>query len=65
MADAGCRPNVLLICTDHWSGLLTRPAGHPVVMMPTVEQLSRNGVIARRAMVTPKGMGNQRGLRFP
>lgn len=38
------RPNVLLICTDHWSGLLTRQAGHPVVMAPTIEQFSRNGV---------------------
>ena len=38
------KPSVLLICTDHWSGLLTRRAGHPVVILPTVEQLSRNGV---------------------
>lgn len=49
MADAGRRPNVLLICTDHWSGLLTRPAGHPVVMTPTVEQMSRNGVTYEQA----------------
>ena len=38
------KPSVLLICTDHWSGLLTRRAGHPVVILPMVEQLSRNGV---------------------
>ena len=38
------KPNVLLICTDHWSGLLTPQAGHPVVMAPTLEQLGRNGV---------------------
>ena len=38
------RPNVLLICVDHWSGLLTRPAGHPVVMPPTLGQLAQNGV---------------------
>ena len=37
-------PNVLLICTDHWSGLLNRNAGHPVVMTPTLSQLSRLGV---------------------
>tara|TARA_Y100000588_G_scaffold187964_1_gene202002 strand:- start:77 stop:397 length:321 start_codon:yes stop_codon:yes gene_type:complete len=29
------RPNVLLICTDHWSGSLLGAAGHPVVMTPT------------------------------
>ncbi len=38
------RPNVLLICTDHWGGLLTRRAGHPTVMTPTIDQLSRCGV---------------------
>ena len=37
------RPNVLLICTDHWSALNTRPAGHPAVITPTLEQLARNG----------------------
>ena len=37
------RPNVLLICTDHWSGLLTGSAGHPVVMTPTVDQFARWG----------------------
>lgn len=38
------KPNVLLICTDHWSGLLTRQAGHPVVMTPTLAQFSCSGV---------------------
>ncbi|MBH05298.1 MAG: arylsulfatase [Phycisphaeraceae bacterium] len=38
------RPNLLLICTDHWPGLLTRMAGHPVVMTPTLSQLANNGV---------------------
>ena len=37
------KPNVLLICTDHWSGLLTHAAGHPVVMTPTIDQLGRCG----------------------
>lgn len=37
-------PNVLLICVDHWGGLLTRPAGHPVVMTPTIAQLARCGI---------------------
>jgi arylsulfatase A-like enzyme len=43
MTDQTERPNVLLICTDHWGGLLTRAAGHPVVMTPTLSQLSRYG----------------------
>ena len=37
------RPNVLVICTDHWPGALLRPAGHPAVMTPTLEMLARNG----------------------
>ena len=43
------RPNVLLICADHWSGLFTRPAGHPVVMTLTIAQMARNGVHFDRA----------------
>ncbi len=43
------RPNVLLICADRWSGLFTRPAGHPVAMTPTIAQLARNGVHFDRA----------------
>lgn len=42
--DMTTRPNVLLICTDHWSGLLTQPGGHPVVMTPTLKQMSQSGV---------------------
>ncbi len=38
------RPNVLLICTDHWPGLLTRPAGHREVITPTLAQLASSGV---------------------
>lgn len=37
------QPNVLMICTDHWSGLLLGAAGHPVVMTPTLDQLARCG----------------------
>lgn len=37
------QPNVLLICTDHWSDLFTRASGHPVVMTPTLDQLTRSG----------------------
>lgn len=53
MSDKSKRqPNVLLICTDHWSGLLTRPAGHDVVITPTVEQFARNGVMFTNAYST-------------
>ena len=38
------RSNVLLICTDHWPGLLMRPAGHPLIMTATIAQLARCGV---------------------
>jgi arylsulfatase A-like enzyme len=38
------KPNVLLICTDHWSGMLTGEAGHPVVTTPTIDHLARCGV---------------------
>src|SRR5690606_25840209 len=38
------RPNVLMICTDHWGGHLMRPAGHPTIMTPTIDQLARCGV---------------------
>ncbi|MEE2658028.1 MAG: sulfatase-like hydrolase/transferase [Candidatus Latescibacterota bacterium] len=41
--------NVLLICTDHWSGLLTGYGGHPVVMTPTIDQLAHCGVAYDRA----------------
>ncbi len=56
-------PNVLLICTDHWSGLLTRQAGHPVVMAPTLEQFSRNGVTFTNAYsATPSCVPARRTL---
>lgn len=42
-------PNVLLICTDHWSDLCTRPGGHKVVMTPTLDQLARSGTRFTRA----------------
>lgn len=64
-SPADNRPNVLLICTDHWPGALMRPAGHPVIMTPTLQQLADCGayypntysatpvcVPARRALMT-------------
>jgi|GEM_PF-5557522 len=37
------RPNVLLICTDHWPGLIAGPAGDQSVMTPTLDQLAQCG----------------------
>ncbi len=49
MSGGAGKPNVLLICTDHWSDVFTRPGGHPVVMTPTLDQLARSGVRFSRA----------------
>lgn len=38
------KPNVLLICVDHWPGDLLGSSGHPSVMTPTLDQLAANGV---------------------
>ncbi len=38
------RPNVLLICADHWVGSFLGVEGHPALMTPTLDQLARNGV---------------------
>lgn len=42
------KSNVLLVCTDHWGDLFTRP-NHPLVMTPTLDQLARSGVRFTRA----------------
>jgi arylsulfatase A-like enzyme len=41
---ATARPNVLLICTDHWPASLLGAAGHATIQTPTLDQLARNGV---------------------
>lgn len=38
------KPNVLLICVDHWPGRLLGCDGHPCVLTPTLDQLARNGI---------------------
>ncbi|MDA3962852.1 MAG: sulfatase-like hydrolase/transferase [Planctomycetota bacterium] len=42
------RPNVLLICTDHWPSALFGHRGHPAVMTPTLDQLARAGTVFNR-----------------
>jgi len=43
------RPNVLLICTDHWGGPLLRATGHPAVMTPSLDQLAHCGALFTNA----------------
>ncbi len=38
------RPNILLICTDHWPAHLLGVAGHPVIETPTLDELARSGI---------------------
>jgi arylsulfatase A-like enzyme len=65
MDGASERPNVLLVCVDHWPGKLLGAAGHEFVQTPTLDQLCANGIHftqaysecptcipARRAMMT-------------
>ena len=37
------RPNVLLICVDHWQGRLMDVRGHPTVLTPTIDQFAASG----------------------
>lgn len=37
------KPNVLLVCTDHWPASLLGCAGHPVIQTPTLDQIAANG----------------------
>jgi arylsulfatase A-like enzyme len=46
---ANTSPNVLMICVDHWSGLLLHRAGHPDIITPTLDQLADNGTMFTRA----------------
>lgn len=38
------RPNVLLICTDHWPAELRRPNGWSSLLTPTLDRLAREGI---------------------
>ena len=38
------RPHVLLIMADHWPGALLGTAGHPAILTPALDELSRCGV---------------------
>ena len=38
------RPNVLLICADHWFGDLIGALGHPTILTPTLDNIIGNGI---------------------
>jgi arylsulfatase A-like enzyme len=46
------RPNVLLICVDHWGGRLIGKLGHPDVLTPTLERFIENGIAFDNAYTT-------------
>ena len=46
------RPNVLMICVDHWPGLLMGCAGHETIQTPTLDNLASCGVRFRQAYST-------------
>ena len=46
------RPNVLLICVDHWGGRLIGKLGHPDVLTPTLDRFIENGIAFDNAYTT-------------
>ncbi len=48
--DGAARPNVLLICTDHWPADLLGIAGHPAIKTPSLDELARCGIRFTNAM---------------
>ena len=52
MAD---RPNVLLICTDHWPGKMIGALGHPDILTPTLGAAIASGVAFTKPESTEGG----------
>ena len=46
------RPNVLLICVEHWPGKMIGALGHPAVLTPTINQMVANGIAFTNAYST-------------
>ncbi len=46
------KPNVLLICTDHWSGKMLGCNEHQHILTPTLNQLAANGTLFNQAYST-------------
>ena len=57
------RPNVLLICADHWPGPLLGAAGHERILTPTLDRLAANGTLFTQAYTaTPTCIPARRAL---
>ena len=57
------KPNVLLMCVDHWPGPLLGVGGHQRILTPTLDQLAGNGVLFTRAYsATPTCIPARRSL---
>ena len=57
------RPNVLLICVEHWPGSFLGCEGHPALMTPTLDELAAAGVRFTRAYsATPTCIPARRAL---
>jgi len=57
------QPNVLLICVDHWPGLLMGAMGHERILTPTLDLLAANGVLFTEAYsATPTCIPARRAL---
>ncbi|HHV97560.1 MAG TPA: sulfatase-like hydrolase/transferase [Clostridiaceae bacterium] len=57
------KPNVLLICTDHWPGPLMGAAGHEYIMTPTLDYMCENGIRFENAYTeTPTCVPARRAL---
>ena len=52
MQDQTRKPNVMLICVDHWPGHLLSGAGSKEVFTPTLDQFIDNGIHFREAYST-------------
>ncbi len=56
-------PNVLLICVDHWPGLLLQAAGHEHILSPTLNRLAASGTLFTQAYsTTPTCIPARRGM---
>lgn len=57
------KPNVLLICVDHWPGALLGVAGHSHILTPTLDEMAASGVHFPRAYsLTPTCIPARRAL---
>lgn len=61
--SSGDRPNILMICTDHWSGHLLGAEGHTHLLTPTLDRLCEQGIRFSRAYTTtPTCIPARRGM---